>query len=149
MGIIVKLGTSGQVLKFTKSLLFGLQYINNLFYAYVLVKLDELKYNGQLIYLKKRLNDLFDNSLRRIYIVNTVTVNQTWIFRYTENNPVYLYRYGEESPIYIKRYTEEFSTSDFTIYIPADLVYNQAFFNSVVNRYRLTDKNFTIITYIP
>jgi hypothetical protein len=149
MGIIVKIGTKGQVMKFIKSLLYGLQYINDTFYSYIQSKKEELKYNSQLINLKKRLNDLFDNSLRQIYIVNVSSMNLTWIFRYSENSAVYISRYTESAPVYIKRYTENFASDDFIIYVPASLVYNQALFNSIVNRYVLADKRYTIQTYIP
>jgi hypothetical protein len=151
MGIVVKTGSTGQVLKFAKSLMYGFQYINNYFYSYVNSKLDELKYNGQLINLQKRLNDLFalDDANRNIYIVNSSSVSLTWIFRYAENNPIYVDRYTETSQLFIKRYSESVDNYDFIIYVPASLIYSDSLFDSIVNRYRLSDKNYTIKTYIP
>ena len=149
MAISVKIGPLGQVMKFIKMLLYGFQYINNDFYGYVQLKFEELKYNGQLINLQKRLNDLFDPSGRGIFIVNSTTISLTWIYRYTEHSPVYIFRHSEDSTLFIKRHGESVESSDFIINVPSNITYSDPFFNSIVNRYKLSDKNYTINLYTP
>jgi hypothetical protein len=58
-------------------------------------------YTGQVIYLEKRLNDVFDNALRRIYIDNSVDDINSYLFNRSETNTsYYLYNIWQPSTTY-------------------------------------------------
>jgi len=147
MGIIVKKG-NGNVLRFLQACLSGLQTLNDKFYVYIFGIKEDLKFNGQGIYLVRRLNDLYDNTLRRIYIVNQQGITDKYVFRNSESQTTYVYRIGEAAtPFYIGRISEQGTEHDFIIYVPVSLVYVEDNFNATVSRYKLVNKRYKIEKY--
>ena len=147
MGIRLIKG-NGNVLRFLQSCLSGLQTINDSFYSYVVNVKEDLKYNGQIINLTKRLNDLYDNTLRRIYISNQQGITTKYIFNNAERQTDYIYNTIEAStPFYLGNNSEMGIEFDFIVYVPASLVYESENFNATINRYRLADKRYKIETY--
>ena len=69
MSILANKG-NGNVLGFLRSCLSSLQTLNDKHYSFTTDISEDLKYNPQKINIQKRLNDLYDNELRRIYISN-------------------------------------------------------------------------------
>lgn len=71
----------------------------------------------QVCYLEKMLNDRFDNTARRIFILNPVIKDITYIYTDAENKPValytdaviYRYRNGHKIGRLYSKYTEKFN----------------------------------------
>ena len=79
--------------------------------------LYRLKHNGQVCYLRKSLNDLFDVSLRRIYIGNGNQFQRKYIYTHAEDRPEYLGR------MFIHSRTDYADTGvDFIVYVPTEIV---------------------------
>jgi len=149
-GIMVTNDNTGSVLYYIKAIMGGLQYLNDLFYTYISDKKEELKYNGQIIYLQRRLNNVFDNTLRRIYIANVAAIPVQYAYRNTEFQDNYVYRISESASnnFYLGRISEIGSNQyDFIVFVPAALTYNIDQMNATINRYKLIDKDFAMQTY--
>ena len=149
-GILLQRDGSGGLLSYIKSIMTGLQYIGDLFYTFVVNKKEELKFNGQIIYLTRRLNDVFDDTLRRIYIANVASIPVQFIYRTSEFADDFVYRISESAnDNFIVGRTSEIGSSqyDFIVYVPVALTYDVDQMNATVNRYILADKQFTIQTY--
>ncbi|MDB0601469.1 hypothetical protein [Tenacibaculum maritimum] len=72
-----------------------------------------LNHNGQICYLRKALNDLFDESLRRIQIGNGNQFNRQYIYTRAEQKPVYL------GKMFLRDKTDYADTGvDFIVYVP-------------------------------
>ncbi|MFN8322171.1 MAG: hypothetical protein U0T74_05885 [Chitinophagales bacterium] len=87
-------------LSFVKALLYPVKYLYDLFLPYRAETLKKMRYNSQTIILENLLNDLFDNTLRRIRVITT----------YDIVGPIYLYEDVEDKPIWI--YDESEYTAD-------------------------------------
>lgn len=147
MGILLTKG-NGNLLRFLQACLKGLQTLNDTFNAYTLATQEDIKYNGQKIYLTRRLNNLYDNSLRRIYIVTQQGIESKYIWRNSESQTDFVYRTIEaHPPFYLGRIGEGGDEYDFIVYIPISLVYNEDQFNATINRYIAVDKRYVIQTY--
>lgn len=146
MGILIKSG-NGNVLGLTKSIMSGIQYVNNLFYDFYTQKKYEVIFTGQIIYMKRYLNDQFDNIQRRIYIQTNVGNISPFIYRLSEGLSPYFYRVAEEEGELIQRKNEIIADTDFTVYVPVALSYDTTQFNAAINKYKLEDKTYTIQTY--
>lgn len=149
-GILLTRDNSGSFVKFLQAAMTGLNYLNNIFYTYIIEKKEELKYNGQIINISKRLNDVFDNDLRRIYIANVATIPVQYIWRVSEFETPYVYRMSESSnDSFIVGRTAEIDSDiyDFIVFIPVSLTYNNEQMNAIINKYKLVDKTFNIQTY--
>jgi hypothetical protein len=149
-GIMVTKDNTGSFLYYIKSIMGGLQYLNDMFYSYISNKKEELKYNGQIINLQKRLNDLFDNTLRRIYLANISTIPIQYLYSITEFQDDYMYSITEaQSNSFIMGSITEIGSEqyDFIVYVPVSLSYNSDQMNGIVKKYKLADKNYTIQTY--
>jgi len=102
--------------------------------------LYKLEHNGQVCYLRKSLNDKFDNELRRIYIGDGITVNSQYIFTSPENQPKYL------GTLFIHNSFETTDNGyDFIVYVPTaiatalpyELKAHIDFYREGVKRYRI------------
>jgi len=148
VGIFVKDG-NGNVLRFIQACLSGLQTLNNTFASFTSNTREDLKYNAQIIYFTKRLNDLHDNELRRIYIVNTASTSVQYVSRTIEGiTPVYVSRISEGiTSVYVSRINDSGSDFNYIIKIPTGLIYSEDNFKATILRYNLADKRYTINTY--
>ncbi len=111
----------------------------------------ELNHNCQVCYLKKVLNDKFDNKLRRIEIIDGDDFKQKYIYTQAENKPVYL------GTFYIYNSSEiENVSADFVVKIPLEvyeeekqITENGDFhlfdIESLVDYYKLASKRYEII----
>ncbi|KIO75942.1 hypothetical protein TH53_17935 [Pedobacter lusitanus] len=105
--------------------------------------LYKLAHNGQVCYLRKALNDLFDNELRRIYIDNGNRFKRTYIYTRAENRPRYLKR------LFLQPSTSFADTgADFKVMLPAELNIPANYYqlNALVDFYKLASKRYTIET---
>lgn len=114
---------------------------------------DETKYllqfNGQTIYLEHYLNDQYDNVLRRIYIETVSESNRVVLYYKTEGQaPVYIYRKSElATPVYIRRRYEAVSSTDFIVYVPSDVSYDETAMRAQIDQFRQAGKTYIIQTY--
>jgi len=102
----------------------------------------KLNHNGQVCYLRKALNDKFDQSLRRIYIDGSGgEAQKTFIYTPAENQTKYL------GLIYLFNSLEFADTgADFLVYVPASIVAAQPFeLRALIDFYRLGGKRYLII----
>ncbi len=116
-----------------------------------------LEHNSQVCYLRKVLNDHFDDEKRRILVLDKNTI-ETYLYIYTPNEQIvsYLYTKEENKPLYVYTHSEFFlySDVDFVICIPSDVYKREvtvtkrgdSFFEieAIVNRYKLVSKTYKI-----
>ena len=147
MCILLQKG-NGSFLRFLQSCLSGLQTLNNKFNAYTQSVQEDIKFNGQKIYLQRRLNDLYDPTNRAIYIVTSQNIETKYIFDNSESQTDYIYNIIEASaPFYIGDISEAGLGYEFIVYVPVALVYNDEAFDATINRYKAVDKRYIIQTY--
>ncbi|MEQ3500590.1 hypothetical protein ABMY20_12605 [Tenacibaculum sp. SSH1-16] len=106
-----------KMIAFVKSLVTP---IVNIHYDFLQKKaIDEfiLNHNGQVCYLRKALNDVFDNELRRIRIGSGNQYNRQYIYTRAEQKPVYL------GKIYIRDKSAFADTGiDYIVYVPKKIL---------------------------
>lgn len=125
--------------------LFLLNFTFNSFRTNTLYRLD---FTGQTIYLTHYLNDQHDPLNRAIYITNNNTNPYNYLFNVGENYPdQYVYNTAEGNPWYLQNYAEVLAGNDFTIFVPATLVYNEIDFNENVGYYAMAGVSWNIQTY--
>ncbi len=79
--------------------------------------LQKLKYNYQVISLRKRLNDVFDKSQRRIRIISAVQYNGTYLYLEAEDD-AYRSKTRFLGKLFLRNENELFSDYDFIVEIP-------------------------------
>lgn len=146
MGILVKSG-NGNVLGLLKVVMSGIQYVNNLFYSYYEQEKYEVIFTGQIIYMKRYLNDQFDDVNRGIYIQTNTGDISPFVYRKTEGLSPFVYRVSEGEGELLQRKNEQIADTDFTVFIPTSLSYDSTELNAAIKKYKLEDKTFTITTY--
>jgi hypothetical protein len=103
--------------------------------------LYNLAHNSQVCYLRKALNDEFDDEKRRIRIEDGRQKQRLYIYPRSANKPLYigkvfLYQRGD----YID------GGVDFIVVLPKDLTYDKYKLEALVNFYKLAGKRWTIET---
>lgn len=147
MGILIQNTNGNSIRDFINALISQLQYVNDLFFTFYSDKKYEIKFTGQLIYMKRYLNDQFDPIDRRIYIVtNTGDISPFFYFKSEDDGP-FIYEKTEDDGPRLQRKNESISDNDFTVWVPAALAYDSTQFNAAVNKYKLDDKTFDIQTF--
>ena len=101
--------------------------------------LYNLAHNSQICYLRKVLNDEFDDEQRRIRIEDGKQKQRLYIYPRSANKPLYLgkiflYQRGD----YID------GGVDFIVVLPKDLTYDKYKLEALVNFYKLAGKRWTI-----
>jgi hypothetical protein len=121
-------------------------------------KLNQLLYNGQVIYLQRILNIRFNSGNPGIYITDAVEIDELVIYRRSENKqPVYIYTRAEldiTDPAYdpdaVSTYmytrAEYQSGYDFKVKVPAAITFDQNEMKAVIDSYRLAGKRYQIVT---
>ncbi|MCT4698091.1 hypothetical protein [Tenacibaculum haliotis] len=106
-----------KMIAFTKSLVAP---IVNLHYEFLQRKTaDEfiINHNGQVCYLRKALNDVFDADLRRIEIGDGNQFDRQYIYTQSEQKPVFL------GKMFLRDRTDYADTGvDFIVYVPNTIV---------------------------
>lgn len=78
---------------FIKALISGVNQIYQEFLVMYQVYVYKIRFNGQVIYLEKILNDKFSPTSGGIYIVDANTIPKNYLYRKSElKPPIYLYR---------------------------------------------------------
>lgn len=101
--------------------------------------LYKLSHNSQVCYLRKALNDEFDDEQRRIRIEDGKQKQRLYIYPRSANKPLYLgkvflYQRGD----YID------GGVDFIVVLPKDLTYDKYKLEALVNFYKLAGKRWQI-----
>jgi len=111
---------------------------------------ERLRFTGQIVSLEYRLNDVFDATLRRIFIEDTAFL--IGVFLHTKSEafpfPVYLFRKSEAAaPLYIYRKSEVAGGVGFVVHVPDDLgsAITEARIRKEVDRYRAAGTSYTVI----
>lgn len=157
MGLKVEIrGSAFSLKKFIQVLSSGVNAARATFYSFVSIQKFELKFNAQSIYLSEYLNQVFDPAQKRIYIVNDATLFESYFYRTSESilaaDQLYLFRTSEtitdDEQVYLDKGGAS-SGNDFQVAVPAALSSLVAanFFSASINKYKLPDKGFQIITY--
>lgn len=114
--------------------------------------LYRLTITPQVVYLEKMLNDRFDTSLRRIYILDGKQYDPLYVFLPAELKWVWLYKKSETPPkparfLYTKGETG-LTTFDFVVYVQVSIPFDINEMTSLINDYKLASKDFKIQTYV-
>ncbi|WP_159244052.1 hypothetical protein [Tenacibaculum maritimum] len=118
--------------------------IADLHYSFLQRKeMDEFitSHNGQVCYLRKALNELFDPDLERIRIGNSNQFNKDFIYTRAEQKPKYL------GTIFLKN-RSDFKNSGihFIVYVPKDILsLKQIELESWINKFKKGVKKYKII----
>lgn len=137
------------LLSVQKVILKPVKYLYALFLPYRAEMLKKLRYNSQQIVLENLLNDMFDNTLRRIRVYTTYDViKPPYVYNKAENQPLYVHNQTEYDadatlPVYYAYNVPELGILyDFVVECAAgSLTANQEVrLKAVVNYYRLASK---------
>jgi len=109
------------------------------FIRYRTAKLYQLMITPQKCWLERLLNDRYDYTSRRIYIDDGIDFPPTYIYQDAELKPIYL---GTKS-IYTSGESGDLK-DDFVIYVPNDIVFENAEMTSLVKVYKLAGTKFKI-----
>ena len=84
--------------------------------------LYKVNHNSQICYLQAVLNDIFDNTQRRIIIRNAILREPLWFYEPEENKPVLFYEEIDGKPVYFREESEFIGDgADFLVLVPIDL----------------------------
>lgn len=103
--------------------------------------LYNLAHNGQVCFLRKALNDAFDQSLRRIYITDGNRFERQYIYTNAEQQPKYL------GKMYLRQADDYADTGvDFRVVVPDgfDLNGNIHQLKAMIDFYKLASKRYKI-----
>jgi len=142
------------ILDFIYSLMKPIKTTNNSFQQFRDQVNYKLLFNGQVMYLERYLNDVYDPIKRRIFISDAVRKPINYVYNKLEDKPkMYLYNQSEEqTPIYLYNRLESNGTISFWVNIPEDVTYNTIVITAQINIYKMAGKGFgfkTIPTLTP
>lgn len=146
-------GSESKLLAYINSIMYSIQVLSNKLLNLQQETVDFLQYTGQHKILEEYLNDKYDVTLRRIYIVE----NDIEQF-----DPVIMGLAGEivpspvvigitsdtvTIPIVMALAGEVLVDNNFTVYIPIAIVYDENTLRAQLNNYVLAGKTYNILTY--
>jgi len=117
-------------------------------------RLYEASYNGQVAELEYVLNDYYYNSptTRDIYIEDYVGYADTFIYNKAEGlDDTFIYNTAEntEPNTFIFNADEGRGGPDFIVWVPDNLVFDESYMRSLVNKYKMAGPAYEIKTYVP
>lgn len=121
-----------------------------IFSSYRIQALYTLSFTGQVIYLEKLLNDTFNNGGTEIFIEDGSLKIAPFLFNTAEDaEPFFVYNTAEtdEPNTYLYNTAEYTGNLDFIVKVPVALVFDENQMKSLINKYKLAGKNYTIQTY--
>lgn len=120
----------------------------------------DLFHNSQIVYLEHYLNDKFgipysvatrdaDIVSKTIIWIESKNMVPVFIFNKIEGRPpFYVYNKSESQPeTYLKNYSEFLSVSNFIVWVPNTLTYNETVLEKLINFFKLGGKSFQIQNY--
>ncbi len=131
-----------------------LKVIYENFMSFRINKLYDINFTGQVMYLEKKLQTVFNNN--GIYIADALFLEDIYFTNIQEGEfPVYISNIAEnEETVYLHNISE-LSVGvdvDFYVYVPYVLyssmdIYDFAKMNKIINYYKLVDKQYLIKSY--
>lgn len=116
--------------------------------------LYRIRHNSQICYMEAMLNDLFDNSLRRIRIINVSFREPIYFYEPEEGREVLHYEVSDNKPVWYRE-IEDFAGEgvDFVVCVPPDLrpssqaaeITLTTRMSGQVEYYKLYSKNYKIV----
>jgi len=123
-------------------------WLHNEFIKYKNQALYKASHSSQIASLQAVLNDNFDNSKRRIKIINITYKESIYFYEPQENKEVFFYKPEENKPNYFYE-IEDLNTKgiDFLVLIPKDIISNNKTeqIRAQVDYYKLYSKNYELI----
>ncbi len=155
MGLIVKYNTVEQTLKkFINVMGSVLNTTRTVMSDFISLKKYELQFDARSIYLSEYLNQQFDATLKRIYIINDTTLFEVYVYKTSETIPAdeetYIFGTAEvitaDEEVYLDKEIGLPGTAFFVV-IPSALsaLQTDPLFIASINKYSLADKTFQII----
>ena len=130
----------GLVTAFLTAFIQPLKGIYAAFTAYRRNNLYMLEITPQTCYLEKCLNDMFDPTLRRITIHDSVRATQAYVYLDSESKPLFL---NPSQPVYQDGEIAKTQTSDFVVSLPATVT-DITRVKAVLDKYKLPTKQYEI-----
>ena len=132
---------------FLRDLLSRMQTVRDDFFnVYRPDVVERAKYNSQTIVLEYILNKKFDPTLKRIYIVNFLTIlRYVYIYKKSENKPTYIYKKSEAKPLYLFKGSEYAIDFDFIVHCPVTLAGQDKQVRAEIDKYKVAGVNYTVI----
>jgi hypothetical protein len=131
-------------------LVYPVVYIYNQLIAFRDFVKYKLSITPQVVYLEKMLNDRYDDTLRRIYILDGSSYDPIFIYTEAELQPQFLYTESETAKPKTDLFTDgevgQF-TFDFVVYVPADIEFIEIEMKTRIDEYKLASKFFKIQTF--
>lgn len=127
-----------------------IQALHNELLSFRAEKLRELSYNSQTHLFDRLLNDKFPNPGNRIFIQNSSSrLSRLYIYKLQENERPSYIKQLLENPTgpYIYSLTDLTNVWDFIVFVPTGLVYDAPKMNSLIRKYKLAGKRYTIKSY--
>ena len=117
-------------------------------------RLYELAHNSQVCFIQAALNDLFDNTDRRITVTEPDYNDPLYVYRVDEDKPVWLGLDSEagsssfDCPRYLYTDAETVSIVNvFIVNVPAGLVYDEAQMKALIGKYRLVGTKYVVVVF--
>jgi hypothetical protein len=111
-------------------------------------RLYNLSITPQVFSLECMLNNKFDSTLRRIFISDGENDKKLFVYRRLENVPMITHTTAEAIPQFIYKKNELTTTvAHFVVNVPASLTIDLNVLKSVLNTYKLPDKNYKILLF--
>ncbi len=129
-------------------LLHPVKAVNILFNQFKTDTNYKLIFNGQIIYLEHYLNDLYDNTQRRIYIQDTANATFNYIYNRVElQQTLNIYNASENVPVYLINNNEAVEQIDFIVFIPSSISFNEKVVREQIDYYKAAGKKYKIETF--
>ena len=144
-------------IEWLKALVKPIIELYNIFMIYRTNTIYSLSFTGQVIYLKKLLNDTYNNGSTGIYITDGTFMLKTYLFHKSEGGAkTYFFNKSENAAkTYLFHKSEYAVTYDFVVMVPSAIYSilqqdnNQGLNNmtALINKYKIAAKRYTIQSY--
>lgn len=145
-------GTPSRHMGWIKALLAPLQSLHDRFTAKANDTLYIMNITGQVIYLEHYLNDLFDPTLRRIYIGDGTIVLPPYLFNKVDSAPVWhVYNKTDGEPTqYLYNRADYAVQSEFIVFVPSAIILTPILISQIktaVNRFKQAGVKYSIESF--
>ena len=146
------------IVAFLVGLVSPVAYVQGLLQAFRTQTLYVLSHGPQVCHIQGALNDVFDNTERRIYISDGINHIPNYLYQQDELKPVYLAQQSEVgstdyvSPDYLYQLSEtDAGGANFVVNVPTVVAgeagYDVNYLIAIVNKYKLPNKSFTVVEF--
>ena len=130
-------------------------YLKKIYDSFILFRIDklyEINFTGQIMYIEKKLQDVFE--IDDLFISDGLFLENLFLSNISEGEfPVYMSNISEnDETIYLANIQEYYENADFIINIPLAFYNNLtsddfAKMNKIIDYYKLVEKTYTIQSY--